>query len=156
MSAEVAPFPKSSRLSGVERQRRHRSARDLVSIDVSRDTLELIRVLRRRTKLTNDGVIAAAAEALATTLEKAGPAHRRVVSNKVRNIAGPQCRHEQLTSVPPAAESGKSRSASSPGDSVPRGLQDGRGRSRHPNDASPKAARGTIRQPQRQETFDFG
>jgi hypothetical protein len=58
-------------LSAVERQRRYRTGRSLVSIDISGTNSTLIQDLRRRTGLTTDQVLARALELLRVDLDHA-------------------------------------------------------------------------------------
>jgi formylmethanofuran dehydrogenase subunit B len=53
---------RSAPLSGVERQRRYRAGRTMVSIDVSGTTSALIQDLRARTRLTTDQLLVLALE----------------------------------------------------------------------------------------------
>jgi hypothetical protein len=57
-------------LSPAERQKRYRASRDLLSIDIRRETVEAISKLRVQTGLATDAVIKAALLALTERLNK--------------------------------------------------------------------------------------
>ena len=70
-----------SPLSPAERQRRYRTARRLVSIDVGRLTVETLGTLRARTGMTTDGLIARSLAMLEAELDdKSQPAARKAPS----------------------------------------------------------------------------
>jgi hypothetical protein len=57
-------------LSGTERQRRYRASRSLVSIDIGQKTAAALGLLRARTSMTTDALVAASLVALASKLDE--------------------------------------------------------------------------------------
>jgi hypothetical protein len=102
-------LPADSALTHVERQRRYRASRDLLSIDVRRKTVEAISALRLRTGMTTDAVIAAAAATLAAKLDKT------VLSGRPTTKPG---RQSQVGNQPNAQ-------GESPGNQTPCGMGNG-------------------------------
>jgi hypothetical protein len=69
-------------LSPAERQKRYRASRDLLSIDIRRETVEALSKLRVQTGLATDAVIKAALLALTERLNKKAPSRRRTASSQ--------------------------------------------------------------------------
>jgi hypothetical protein len=92
---------RSAPLSGVERQRRYRAGRTMVSIDVSGTTSALIQDLRARTGLTTDQLLVLALERLQADRDRPARSVRR------RSAAAEQTQQ-------PASQAGMSPSPDSP------------------------------------------
>jgi hypothetical protein len=95
-------------LSGAERQRRYRTSRDLVPVDISGATNALLRELRDRLETTSDVVVTRALHLLRADLDR--PARREKPRRPPRTrLSGPSAdtpapNAGDLSSVPPSPE----------------------------------------------------
>jgi hypothetical protein len=116
-------LPSELALSHVERQRRYRASRDLLSIDIQRKTAEAISALRFRTGMTANAIIAVAVAAFAAQLDKTLPGRPRA---KLGRQSQDGSRSRTPGGQPSSASSHRNSSqGESPVNQTPRGMGSG-------------------------------